>query len=71
MCETMGGSGGWIDLGMGLGMGRDGGFIGGKEGAKVGDGEVLKVGRLSWKCPGHVPDISLGQGHVKKSHGQN
>ncbi len=25
---------------------------------------------LSWKCPGHVLDMSLGQGHVLKSQGQ-
>ncbi len=27
--------------------------------------------RLSWKCPGHVWDMSRGQGHVLKSQGQN
>ncbi len=26
---------------------------------------------LSWKCPGHIPDMSLGWGHVLKSQGQN
>ncbi len=26
---------------------------------------------LSWKCPRHVPNMSLGQGHVLKSQGQN
>ncbi len=26
---------------------------------------------LSWKCPGHVPDISLGHGHIQKSCWQN
>ncbi len=25
---------------------------------------------LSWKCPGHVPDMSLGQENVLKSQGQ-
>ncbi len=28
------------------------------------------VNALSWKCPGHVPDMSLGRGHVLKSQGQ-
>ncbi len=26
---------------------------------------------LSWKCPGHTPDMSLGKGRVLKSQGHN
>ncbi len=43
--EVVGGVRGWIVVGMGSGMGQNGGFVRGTEGAKDGDGEVLKVGR--------------------------
>ncbi len=33
---------------MGLGIGRDGGVIGGEEDVKVGDGEVTKEGGWRW-----------------------
>ncbi len=33
---------------MGSGVGRDSGFVGGKEGTKGGDGEVSKVGWCGW-----------------------
>ncbi len=45
LCEVVGGGGRRIVVGMGSGMGWDGGFVGGKGGAKVRDGEVSKVGR--------------------------
>ncbi len=32
---------------------------------------LVEPSTLSWKCPGHVPDMSSGWGHVLKSQGQN